>query len=119
MVIDATEAAARLEIVKTQLDAARFEASQGGTGAQQTVAKLQADYDRQKAYVDKLAKIVDTQSGGQVSDAGEDALKGRTLRTADDVSVAELAHELRASGMDEEQVQRVIGAGELGVEQEK
>ncbi|MCW2927669.1 MAG: hypothetical protein JWM86_1637 [Thermoleophilia bacterium] len=120
MVIDATESAARLEIVKTQLDAARFElAHGGGADVQRLVTDLEAGYARQKAYVDKLATIVNTQSGGKVADAGADALNGVTLRDAGDIPVHELAAELRASGMDDEQVKRVIGATELGVEQEK
>lgn len=120
MVIDATESAARLEIVKTQLDAARFDAARGGGApAGQLVRDLEASYARQKAYVDKLTAIVDEQSGGRVTDAGVDALAGVTLRGAGDAPVAELAAELRASGMDEEGVRRVIGATELGVEQER
>lgn len=120
MVIDATESAARLEIVKTQLDSARFElANGGGADVQKLVTDLEAAYGRQKAYVDKLSKIVDTQSGGQMKAAGTDALNGFTLRDAGDIPIHELAAELRASGMDEEQVKRVIGATELGVEQEK
>lgn len=120
LVIDATEAAARLEIVKTQLDAARFELSQGG-GEQlhALVAELEAAYGRQKQYVDKLATIVDQQTGGQMTEAGDDALAGRTMRDAGDLPVAELAASLRASGMSEEQVRRVVGAGEVGVEQER
>lgn len=121
MVIDATEGAARLEIVKTQLDAARFEVSQGrgGPELQRHVADLEAAYARQQQYVDKLAGIVDEQSGGQVADVGSEALQGQTMREAGDISVDELADGLRASGMSEEQVELVIGAGELAVEQEK
>src|SRR5690606_37363603 len=80
LVIDATEAAARLEILKTQLDAARFELARDGSNVdlQQLVASLEASYDRQKGYVDKLASIVDQQSGGQMTDAGVDALAGNT-----------------------------------------
>lgn len=120
MVIDATESAARLEIVKTQLDAARFElANGGGPEVAKLVADLEAGYARQKSYVNKLSTIVNTQSGGQIQAAGSEALNGRTLRDAGDIPIHELAAELRASGMDEAQVKRVIGATELGVEQEK
>lgn len=120
MVIDATEAAARLEIVATQLDAAKFEVEQGGGPAVQAeVTRLQADYDRQKTYVDKLAKIVDTQSKGQVAAVGAAAMSGTTMRDAGDMPVAELAAGLRESGMDEAQIRRIVGATELGVEQER
>jgi len=118
MVIDATEGAARLEIVQTQLDAATFEA-RAGSGDPAKVAQLQAAYDRQRAYVDKLAAIVDGQSGGMVTDAGEDAMGGHTLRGANDMPVEEIEQSLRASGMSERQIRRVIGATELSVEEEK
>lgn len=118
MVIDATEGAARLEIVQTQLDAAKFEAA-NGSGSPAEVAKLQAAYDRQRAYVDKLAAIVDGQTGGMVSDAGDDALAGDTMRDANDLPVEEIARSLRASGMSERQVERVVGATELSVEEEQ
>jgi hypothetical protein len=120
LVIDATEAAARLEIVKTQLDAARFELAQGG-GAEvaKLVVDLEAGYERQKAYVDKLAGIVDGQSSGQMSDAGARALSGDTMRDINDLPVAEIAAALKAEGMSDEQIARVVGAGELAVEQEK
>lgn len=120
LVIDATEAAARLEIVKTQLDAARFELAQGGgEQVRALVANLEAAYERQKGYVDKLATIVDRQTGGQMAAAGDDALAGRTMRDAGDLPVSELAASLREGGMSEEQVRRVVGAGEVSVEQEK
>jgi hypothetical protein len=122
LVIDATEAAARLEIVKTQLDAAKFELAGSGSGnAELTklVADLEAAYARQRDYVDKLAGIVDRQSGGQVTDAGEDALGGQTLRGTGDLPVEEIAAALRADGMSEEDIKRVVGATELAVEQEK
>lgn len=120
LVIDATEAAARLEIVKTQLDAARFELAQGGgEQVRALVAGLESAYERQKQYVDKLATIVDQQTGGQMSDAGDAALAGRGMRGAGDLPVAELAASLRDGGMSEEQVRRLVGAGEVAVEQEK
>jgi hypothetical protein len=104
LVIDATEAAARLEIVKTQLDAAKFELSQGaGADVAGVVANLEAAYDRQKAYVDKLAKVVD----------------GNTMRTASDLPIEEIAAALRAEGATDEEIKRVIGAMEVSVEQEK
>lgn len=120
LVIDATEAAARLEIVKTQLDAAKFELSQGGGAAVvKLVAELEAAYDRQKAYVDKLAKVVDSKSSGQMSSAGEDALAGNTMRGASDLPVEEIAAALRAEGATDAEIKRVIGAMEASVEQEK
>jgi hypothetical protein len=120
LVIDATEAAARLEIVKTQLDAAKFELSQGaGADVAGVVANLEAAYDRQKAYVDKLAKVVDRHSSGQMTDAGEDALAGNTMRTASDLPIEEIAAALRAEGATDEEIKRVIGAMEVSVEQEK
>jgi hypothetical protein len=120
MVIDATEAAARLDVVTTQLDAAKFDAAHGGgAAATSKVAELQASYDRQRAYVDKLAKIVDEQSGGQVSDAGNDAINGNSMRDGGDKPVTEIVASLRRSGMDDAQVARVVGAQELGVEEAK
>jgi hypothetical protein len=122
LVIDATEAAARLEIVKTQLDAAKFELAGSATDKSELtrlVANLEAAYARQRDYVDKLAGIVDRQSGGQVTDAGEDALGGQTLRGIGDLPVEEIAAALRADGMSEEDIKRVVGATELAVEQEK
>jgi hypothetical protein len=120
MVIDATEAAARLDIVTNQLDAAKFDAAHGGGAAATTkVAQLQAAYDRQRTYVDKLAKIVDDQSGGEVSDAGQDAIDGNTMRDGGDKPVDEIVATLRRSGMDNEQVARVVGAQELSVEEDR
>lgn len=120
MVIDATEAAARLEIVATQLDAARFEAAATGSpAAAALVVQYEADFRRQQAYVDKLAGIVDTASGGAVSSAGADALAGRSMRDAGDLPAAEFAKRLRSSGMAEDDVRRVIGAAELAVEEER
>jgi hypothetical protein len=120
MVIDATEAAARLDIVTNQLDAAKFDAAHGGGAAATTkVAQLQAAYDRQRTYVDKLAKIVDDQSGGEVSDAGQDAIDGNTMRDGGDKPVDEIVATLRRSGMDDEQVARVVGAQELSVEEDR
>lgn len=122
LVIDATESAARLEILKTQLDAARFELAQAGQGGNsdltQRIASLEQAYDRQKIYVDKLAKVVDRQSGGQMSEAGSDALAGQTLRGANDLPVAEIAAALRSEGFSEDQIRRVVGATEVAVEQE-
>lgn len=120
LVIDATEAAARLEIVKTQLDSAKFELQQGGgADVAKLVADLEAAYERQKGYVDKLAGIVDEQSGGMMTEAGNDALAGNTMRSADDLPVEEIAAALREEGFSEEQIKRVVGAGETAVEQEK
>ncbi len=120
LVIDATESAARLEIVKTQLDAAKFELSQGGgADVQKLVVDLEAAYERQKAYVDKLAGVVDRQSSGQVTVAGEDAMAGNTMRGIGDLPVDEIVAALRAEGASEEDIKRVVGAMELSVEQEK
>ena len=120
LVIDATEAAARLEIVKTQLDAARFELAQGGgADVQQLVADLEAAYERQKSYVDKLATIVDRQSGGMMTDAGVDAMSGNTMRNADDLPVEEIVDAMRSEGRSEEEIKRVVGAMEAAVEQDK
>lgn len=120
MVIDATEAAARLDIVANQRDAARLEASvTGSPAAVALVEKLDADFARQKAYVDKLARIVDTASSGTLTAAGTEALTGGSLRDIDDLPAAELAVALRRSGMDEASVRRVVGAGELAVEEEQ
>ena len=120
MVIDATEAAARFEIVATQRDHARFEASvTGAPEATALAAKLDVEYERQKNYVDKLARIVDTASSGAVTDAGAAAMRGTSMRDSGDISAAELADALIASGMDIVSVERVVGATELAVEQEK
>lgn len=123
MVIDSTEAAARLEIVTTQLHAARFEASTAApataASAAALVAELEADVARQETYVDKLARIVDEASNGQVTDAGADARAGNSQRSAQDLSVEDFVASLRASGMSEEQITLVIGASELAVEEEK
>ena len=123
MVIDATEAAARLEIVKNELDAARFDAQHGGgddaSAAHERVANLEIVFARQQAYVDKLATIVDRQSGGQMASVGAAARAGVTLRGAGDISTEELAQAYREAGMDEAQIDRIIGAGELGIEQER
>ncbi|MCW2923150.1 MAG: hypothetical protein JWM98_554, partial [Thermoleophilia bacterium] len=120
MVIDATESAARLEIVKTQLDSATFEAqTTGSPAATAQAAKLQADFDRQKTYVDKLARIVDTAAGGAVTDKGADAMRGRTMRNDGDIPIAEMVTALRDAGMTEGQIARTVGASELGVEQER
>lgn len=119
MVIDATEAGARLEIVATHLDAARFEAeSTGSPAATALVARLEAELDLQQAYVLKLAAIVDEASGGEVSAAGADALAGATLRAAADLPPEELAAALREAGLDEAEINAVVGAAELAVEQE-
>ncbi len=120
LVIDATEAAARLEIVKTQLDAARFELEQGG-GAEvaKLVTELEAAYDRQKTYVEKLATIVDQQSGGMMTDAGIDAMNGDTMRGENDLPVDEIVEALREEGFTEEQIKKVVCASEVAVEQEK
>jgi hypothetical protein len=120
LVIDATEAAARLEIVKTQLDAAKFELSQGGgADVAKLVQDLEAGYDRQKAYVDKLAKVVDSKSSGQMTAAGEDALAGNTMRGTGDLPVDEIVAALRAEGATDAEIKRVVGALETSVEQEK
>ncbi len=120
LVIDATEAAARLEIIKTQLSAAKFELSQGaGADVQKLVADLEAAYGRQSAYVEKLAKVVDRQSDGQVTEAGEDALAGGSMRDSGDMPVDEIVANLRAEGTSEEDIKVIVGAMELAVEQEK
>ncbi len=120
LVIDVTEAAARLEILKNQLDSARLElANGGGADVQAQVAALEAAYDRQTAYVDKLARIVDRQSSGMMSDAGTDAMSGNTMRGDGDIPVDEIVVALRAEGYTDEQIARVVGATEVGVEEEK
>ncbi|MCW2921170.1 MAG: hypothetical protein JWL76_1044 [Thermoleophilia bacterium] len=120
LVIDATEAAARLEIVKTQLDSAKFELSQGGgADVAKLVTDLEAGYERQKAYVDKLAKVVDSKSSGQMTAAGEDALAGNTMRGTSDLPVDEIVAALRAEGATDAEIKRVVGAMETSVEQEK
>ncbi|MBC7461171.1 MAG: hypothetical protein H7287_07400 [Thermoleophilia bacterium] len=119
MVIGATEGAARLDIVKNELDAARLEAkaspSTAGTGL---VTKLEADFKRQQDYVRKLAKIVDGASEGLVTDAGKQALAGTSLRTEGDVSATELAKEMRKNGFSEADIATVVGQGELAVEED-
>ena len=121
LVVDATEGAARLEIVQTQLDAARLEARQHGSTpeTQAKVRQLEAAYDRQRAYVDSLATAVDRQSGGSMTQAGIAAMAGRSLRNAGDIPVDELVDAMRTSGMSDAQIQRVVGASELAVEQER
>lgn len=120
MVIDATEAAARLEIVQTMRDSARFEAAATGSDAARAlVTKLDAEYERQRTYVDKLARIVDDSSSGQVTDAGSAAMRGETQRDADDLPVEEIVKAMRQSGMSEAAIRRVVGAGELAVDEDK
>jgi predicted transcriptional regulator len=121
IVIDVTQSAARLEILKNQLDSARFELAQGGASAQlqQQVVELEAAYERQKSYVHKLARVADRQSGGMVTDAGDDVAAGRTMRGLADIGSEELAESLRAEGLSEAQVRLLLGATEVAVEQEK
>ncbi|MCW2972794.1 MAG: hypothetical protein JWN72_1067 [Thermoleophilia bacterium] len=120
MVIDATEGAARLDIVKNELDAARLEAkSAPSTAATALVTKLEADFKRQQDYVKKLATIVDSASNGLVSDAGKDALAGTSLRTDADVSTSELAAEMRKNGFSDADIAKVVGQGELAIEEEQ
>jgi hypothetical protein len=120
MVIDATEAAARLELVQNMRDSARFEAAAtGADAAKALVAKLDEEFVRQKAYVDKLARIVDNSSDGTLTAAGSAAMRGETLRNDGDIPVHELVAAMRASGMDEASIKRVVGAQELGVEEER
>lgn len=118
LVIDASEAAGRLHIIKAQLDAARFEVAQGGGAeVQQLVRDLEAGYDRQKSYAAKLARIVDGQSDGKVSKVGARARAGDSVRGAEDLPVGELAGSLLAEGMSDEQVMLLVGAGELAIEE--
>jgi hypothetical protein len=119
MVIDATEAAARLEIVQTMRDSARFEAqATGSQSATALVTQLDAEYERQKAYVDKLARIVDDSSNGAVTSAGSAAMRGETQRDANDLPVEEIVKAMRQSGMSEAAIKRVVGAGELAVDED-
>ena len=120
MTIDVAQSAARLEIVMAELDAAKFELSQGGgPDVQQRVVELEAAFTRQQAYVAKLGRIVDQNSSGQLTDAGVDARAGRTLRGISDMPVGDVVAALQAQGMDEEEITRVVGAMEVVVEQEK
>lgn len=120
LVIDVAEAAARLEIVKTQLDAAKFELSQrSDPKLQALVGNLEAAYERQKAYVDKLARVADRHSSGQMTAAGQDARAGNTLRGSGDLPVDEIVAALRAEGATEEEITRAVGALEVTVEQER
>ncbi|MCW2960465.1 MAG: hypothetical protein JWM90_852, partial [Thermoleophilia bacterium] len=117
MVIDSTEAAARLEIVATQLDEARFEASLGSDpAATARVAKLEQELQRQEQYFGKLAAIVDRASG-LFTEAGDAALSGTSLRGAGDLTANEYADRLRAAGVDEASIIRAVGAAEVGIEQ--
>lgn len=118
LVIDVTEAAARLDIVKTELDIARFELEQGTPGfTAARIAKLEADYERQNAYVAKLAEIVDRHSNGQVTETGTEVLAGQTARTAEDLPVNEIVTALKAEGYSDADIKRVLGAMELPVEE--
>lgn len=117
--VDLTTGAAELEVVKSNLDIARFEAENRGVNpaTDAKVAALQAQYDRQIAAVDSLAVAVDKVTGGAVSDVGEDVLAGQSLRAAEDVPVEALAAEMRRAGLDEDSIEAVTGAGELAVEE--
>ncbi|MCW2949356.1 MAG: hypothetical protein JWN41_369 [Thermoleophilia bacterium] len=118
MVIDAAEGAARLEIVKNQLDIARADARvQPSPETAAKVAELAATFKRQKVYVQQLAAIVDDTSQGGVTDAGVDAMAGHTARSSTDLSARELAGELRANGATEDEIAQVVGAQELSVEE--
>jgi hypothetical protein len=121
MAIDMTEAAARLDVVKNELDAARLDAQATPNAASQAkVKELTQSASRQMQYLAKLSSIVDNASEGSVADMGADALSGETLRsTTSDVSTRELAHEMRAMGFDQREVERMLGAGEVSVEEQR
>ncbi len=120
MTIDVAQSAARLEIIMTELDAAKYELTQnGGAAAQQRVAELESAMTRQQAYVAKLSRIVERNSNGQLTEAGDDARAGRTLRGMADKQVNEIVTALRAQGMDDAEITRVVGAMEVVVEQEQ
>jgi hypothetical protein len=116
MVIDTTEAAARLELISAQVELARHDAQQGVPQASERLDALERDFARQQAYVDKLATIVDDASDGGISDVGEQALAGASIRSSSDVPVEQLADDLRQSGASEATIRRVVGAGELAIE---
>lgn len=120
MAIDMTEAAARLDIVKNELDGARLDAQASNTGAARAkVQELTQDVSRQMEYLSKLASIVDGASEGSVADVGAEALSGSTLRASADVSTRELAREMQSMGFDSAEIERMLGAGEVSVEEQK
>lgn len=120
MAIDTAEAAARLDVLKAQLDGARLDAQSGASPeAQAQVEQLGAALDRQFDYVAKLAGIVDRASSGSLGDAGDDALRGGTLRMPDDVALRDLVTDMRAQGFDDADIAIVIGAGEVAIEEDQ
>jgi len=115
MAVDVVESSARLELIQTQLEAATFEArTTGSPEAKALTASLQGDMERQLAYVEKLARIVQSGSNGKLAALGAEALAGNTARGADERSVGEFAGGLH--GMDDETVKTIVGASEVGVE---
>lgn len=120
MAIDTAEAAARLDVLKAQVDGARLDLqATGSPEARAQLDELTGALERQLDYVAKLAGIVDDASHGSFTAAGEDALDGRTLRVADDVATRELVVEMRAQGFDDADIALMLGAGEIAIEEER
>jgi hypothetical protein len=118
MVIDATEGAARLEIVKNELDLARLTAkSNPSATATAKVTELTASFQRQKAYVATLAAVVDRESNSGLTDTGTSVLAGQTVRSATDLSAQELVTELRKQGASEAEIKQVVGIQEDSVDE--
>lgn len=118
MVVDVTMATARLEYLDAMRESVQFEATTlGSSAARTTLAQLDAEITAQQSIVDRIAMIVDTSSDGTLTDAGIAAAYGRSVRGELDVAGARLSRSLRARGMSEGAITRILGAGELAAEE--
>lgn len=126
MALRSVEAALQVEIVSTQLRAARLRevidgagsgdppsvTAQGGPSAKELKSQLRAA----NTEVEKYASIVDQKSDHTLSKLGQQVLDGETVREGGVEQARQLQTALKESGLDESAVKLALGANELSHE---
>ena len=117
VVVDATRAASRLEVLVATRDAAAIVArTTGDAGAAAKVTELGKLIDGQLAYVDKLAALVDSSSRGAVTEAGAATLKAARQGNAEAADVAKVGAAAKGTGASDQVVERLVGAAAIARE---
>ncbi len=117
VVVDATRAAARLDVLVATRDAASVVArTTGDPTAAAKLAELGRLVDDQVAYVDKLATIVDSSSNGALTDAGARTVRAAFAGGAEAAEVVRVGTAAKRSGASDQVVERLVGAAAIARE---
>ena len=110
LAIDLTEGAARLDVVGTKLELARFDAQAGSTQAAALVVSLEREYDAQQAFVIDVATVVDGASGNSIAKTA--------ASTPDSVELSRVADTAAREGVERDDAELLSGAYSFAAEED-